>query len=75
MSIITRETITVEEAAKRLGTTPVTYRRGILAGKFPGTAIKGEGDQYIYVIPAPAFERFLTLGRMDAPTTDEQTTA
>lgn len=54
-----RETITPEEVARRIGRGPDFVKRSLRDGTFPvGTAVKVDG-RYSYIIPRPAFERFM----------------
>lgn len=54
-----RETITPEEVAQRIGRGPDFVKRALREGTFPvGVAIKTD-DRYTYIIPKPAFERFM----------------
>jgi excisionase family DNA binding protein len=62
MPIRDPETISVREAAKRLGINVVTVRRGIDNGQIPGNKICG-----IYVIPRRAFNSWLECGRVSLP--------
>ena len=54
-----REIITPEEVARRIGREPDFVKRSLRDGTFPvGTAVKVD-DRYAYIIPRPAFERFM----------------
>lgn len=66
MATVERQTYTVEQAARILGTSPTTVRRSIKEGRLPGVVLHGE-VQDIYVIPVPAFRKFLETGTNNKP--------
>lgn len=56
--MLSKETITVEEVAKILGTSPRVIRRGMMKGDLPfGVVIYGQRNRYI--IPKIQFEKWL----------------
>jgi hypothetical protein len=56
-----RGRISVDEAARRMGVTPMFLRIGLREGKFPfGTAVRMPGGRWSYYINATRFERYLT---------------
>ena len=65
-----RETLTVEEAARRLRIHTSTYYEGVRRGELPGAYV---GKRV--VIPFAAFERFMESGRMPTQTTDRDAIA
>ena len=55
-----RETISPQEAAKRLGRSVAFVQNALKNGTFPvGAAVKTQAGEYAYIIPKPAFERFM----------------
>lgn len=54
-------TISVKQAAARVGCTPATYRRGILQGELPGVAIRC-GEKTKFVIPEGSVDIFMETG-------------
>ena len=53
--------ISVVEAARLMGVTPMFLRIGLREGKFPfGTAVRMPGGRWSYYINATRFERYLT---------------
>jgi len=55
--------ITVPDAAKEMGVTPMFLRMGLRQGKFPfGTAIKGK--RWSYYICATRFYKYIGAGDM-----------
>jgi len=62
-----KEVISVKVAAARLNIDAETLRQGLRNGTFPvGCAIQsatGRYSRYTYIIPAVAFERFMTTGK------------
>lgn len=58
------ETISIKTASERLGIDAETLRQGLRNGTFPiGCAIQSATGRYTYIIPAVAFERFMTTGK------------
>lgn len=58
-----KDTVTVTEAAKRLGVTALTLRWGIESHQLPfGECIDNtkRGGNKIYIIPRPQFERWFS---------------
>lgn len=52
--------ISVVEAARLMGVTPMFLRIGLREGKFPfGTAVRMPGGRWSYYINATRFERYL----------------
>jgi len=52
--------ISVEQAAAKMGVTPMFLRIGLREGKFPfGTAVRMPGGRWSYYINATRFERYL----------------
>lgn len=59
-----KEVISVKVAAARLNIDAETLRQGLRNGTFPvGCAIQSATGRYTYIIPAVAFERFMTTGK------------
>lgn len=54
-----RETMTVEEACRRMGCSKTTLYLGIKTGKVPGSEVGGRR-----IIPRAAFEEFLQTGKV-----------
>ncbi len=58
------ETISIKTASTRLGVHQETLRIGLRNGTFPvGCAIQSPTGRFTYIIPAMAFERFMTTGK------------
>ena len=56
--MLSKETITVEEVARILGTSPRVIRRGMMKGDLPfGVVVYGQRNRYI--IPKIQFEKWL----------------
>ena len=56
-----RETISPQEAAKRLGRSVTFVQSALRDGTFPvGAAVKTGAGEYAYIIPKAAFERFMS---------------
>ena len=52
--------VSVEEAARIMGVTPMFLRMGLRLGRFPfGTAVQMPGGRWSYYINATRFERYL----------------
>ena len=57
---MSKETVSVEEAAKRLGLGIETVQDALVSGEFPvGCALKCKGGKRRYIIPRIAFENFM----------------
>lgn len=55
-----RETISPQEAAKRLGRSVAFVQNALRDGTFPvGAAVRTQAGEYAYIIPRVAFERFM----------------
>lgn len=56
----TRTRLTVDEAARIMGVTPMFLRIGLRLGRFPfGTAVQMPGGRWSYYINPVRFERYM----------------
>ena len=56
----TRTRLTVDEAARIMGVTPMFLRIGLRLGRFPfGTAVQMPGGRWSYYINAERFRRYM----------------
>lgn len=63
MSSNQTESITIKEAASRLGVDQETLRVGLRNSTFPvGCAVKSVTGRYTYIIPRAAFENWMKTG-------------